>query len=96
MVERKINKTKTEMPQLWNEIENYMCLNVIDTQREREIYLGVNYDYPSLKEDECMVPDNLLKKLKADKGDTIKLDIVIYNLYHYLLKMYNQEVTSKG
>ena len=35
------------------------CLILMDTEREREIGLGTQYDYPALKDGECLISDSL-------------------------------------
>jgi hypothetical protein len=44
-----------------------------DTEIERQIGVGRDYNYSAMKEGECVINDNMATKLNIQKGDVVYL-----------------------
>ena len=53
--------------------EAMSCVHVIDTERERELQIGENYDYPAIGRDECYISKEIAQLVDAKKGDYLSI-----------------------
>lgn len=69
---------------------HFTCLALIDTDKERQFRIGINYELPKMKRGECYFHQQQLDDLGAKIGDTLELDIMIEQLYLEFIKLYNK------
>jgi hypothetical protein len=51
------------------------CVMLIDTEREKEIEIGVTYPYPPLGPGECLIPEAKKEFLEVEIGDRVIVEI---------------------
>ena len=67
------------------------CLILMDTEMEREIGLGNQYNYPALKDGECLISDGLAQTLEVKEGDYIYHSIKVAQNIKQLVDIYNEK-----
>eukprot|EP00347_Sterkiella_histriomuscorum_P007293 403349512 len=74
----------------------YTCLNIIDTNQEKKINLGTEYDYPKLNYGKCYITLQEAELLDLEIGDTLKISFKIEQLYNQLIVKYNSYAQERG
>ena len=52
-----------------------VCTMLIETEREKQIEIGVTYPYPPLGPGECYIPNANKEQLEVEIGDEITLNV---------------------
>ena len=75
----------------------YYGLYFIDVAREADIRIGVDWPYPDLKDDECIITKDILEYDSSIKvGDTLTIFHAATDIWNEYAKYYNDYVRSEG
>ena len=67
-----------------------MCLKFIDTEKERDIEVGLSWPYQKLEPYECLISDEFYQK-GVIHGDKINITLSMTNFWQNLRPQYNEE-----
>jgi ABC-type antimicrobial peptide transport system permease subunit len=69
---------------------------LMDTDREREISLGITYPFEALKQGECLISQQMAEKLQVGVGENVYSDVSMTLLLNTIIQKYNDESVIKA